>query len=296
MLNRSFAVAVLLCALQARARDWESHPAIVELTTKEDVYALSDVHGGRDRLAALLATAGLTNKEGAWAGGKSVLVVAGDVVDKGDQSLAAIDLLIALEAQAATAGGRVIVTLGNHEAEFLAKPGNKKAKRDLVKELKDKGLESKDVAKGEGTYGQWLVTRPLAAKINGWFFAHGGNTGAASVADLAAAYKKAVDAQKWDDKFLVGKDSILEGQKWWKENTLDASLKALGVQHIAFGHDPGAFEKPGKIIQRFDGKLFRLDVGMSPAVDFSKGAVLHIKGDKATAIDAAGERKMLLGE
>ena len=62
-----------------------------------------------------------------WAtgAGRRVLVVVADVIDKGDQSLASIDLLTALEAEALAAGGRVVVILGNHEAEFLADPATR---------------------------------------------------------------------------------------------------------------------------------------------------------------------------
>ena len=281
------------------ARDWSRHPAIVEVATPEDVFALGDVHGAHERLAALLVSAGLIKPDGpseagyAWAGGKRVLVVVGDVIDKADQSLASIDLLIALEAGAEAAGGRVIVTIGNHEAEFLADPSNKKAKREFDKELTAHSLDREEVAAGRGRYGEWLVHRPLAAKVNGWFFAHGGRTDGSSISALADAYRKAVDSNNWGSKALVGKDSILKAQKWWKAGTIDASLTALGARHIVFGHDPGAFEAPGSIIQRFEGKLFKIDVGMSPAVDFSHGALLLIhateSGEEATSVDAAGK-------
>ena len=114
---------------------------------------------------------------------------------------------------------------------------------------------------------------------------------------LAQAYRKAVDAGNWGAEFLVGNTSILEAQKWWQAGTLDANLKALGARHIVFGHDPGAFGGPGRIAEKFDGKLFRIDVGMSPAVDYSHGAILliHSAGttEEVASIDAAGKRSPL---
>ena len=286
---------------QAAARDWSKFPAIAELTTTEDVFALGDVHGGHERLVTLLSAAGLIKANDgafAWTGGKRVLVVLGDVIDKGSQSLQCIDLLTALEAEAAAAGGRVIVTLGNHEAEFLADPKNKKAKREFDKELSARNLNRDDVASGRGVYGEWLAQRPLAAKVNGWFFAHGGNSGGLSVTALADAYRKAVDASDWGAELLVGKESILESQKWWKaEATVDADLTALGARHIVFGHDPGAFDPPARIGHRFEGKLFRIDVGMSPAIDFSKGALLLIQatksGEEVSSVDSSGAQVKL---
>ena len=232
-----------------------------------------------------------------WSGGRRALICVGDVIDKGDQSLAAIDVMIALEAGAAAVGGRVVVTLGNHEAEFLADPGNKKAKREFDRELTTRKLDRSEVSSGRGRYGEWLVQRPLAARVNGWFFSHGGNSNGMSVSALAVAYRKAVDAGDWGAELLVGRDSILEAQKWWKAGALEANLAALGVRHIAFGHDPGAFDTPGRIAQKFDGRLFRIDVGMSPAVDFSNGALLWIhpgsRGEEATSIDASGVHRAL---
>ncbi len=82
-----------------------------------------------------------------------------------------------MQAEAAKAGGRVVVTLGNHEAEFLADPLNKKA-ADFIKEMKTSGLKPEDVAAGKDALGigEWLRSLPAAARVNDWFFAHAGNT------------------------------------------------------------------------------------------------------------------------
>jgi hypothetical protein len=283
----------------APGRDWNLYPAVVEMTTGEDVAAIGDVHGGYDRLVALLLSAGLIKRDGtqqagyAWSGGHRVLVSVGDLIDKGDQSLPVLDLLMALERAAAAAGGRVVVTLGNHEAEFLADPKNKKAEREIDRELEAKGLDPEAVAAGQAGYGEWMRRRPVAAKINSWLFAHAGNTSGATTAALSASFRKAVDADDWGAPFLLGDDSILEAQKWWKAGSLDADLAAVRARHIVFGHDPGAFKQFGQIAQRFDGKLFLIDVGMSPAVDYSKGALLVIRGkgagEEAVAVDPSGK-------
>src|SRR5690349_2427045 len=60
---------------RAASRDWSRFPAVVVLTTTEDVVALGDVHGGYDRLVALLEPNGLVKRDAAspvgysWAGG-----------------------------------------------------------------------------------------------------------------------------------------------------------------------------------------------------------------------------------
>ena len=58
-----------------------------------------------------------------------------------------------------------------------------------------------------------------------------------------------------------------------------------------FGHDPGAFRDKGTI-QTKGGRLFLIDVGMTPEFDYSKGALLLIDRkdgqDVATSMDASG--------
>jgi hypothetical protein len=289
-------------AATAPARDWQRYPAIVERTTSAQVVGLGDVHGAYDRLVALLLTGGLIRKAGgqpagyAWSGGNRVLVSVGDIINKGDRAMDVIDLMRSLETQAQAAGGGVIVTLGNHEAEFMAKPGKNKSE-EIRTELEKRGLDPDKVADGETEYGQWLHQRPLAAKVNSWFFCHSGETGGQTVPQLADTFRKTVDAGKWRSRFLIGPDSILEAEKWWRDRAaIDRDLAGVKAGHIVFGHDPGAFRK-GQIEEKFGGRIFRIDVGMTPPVDYSKGALLFIDRqggtDVATSLDADGTRKEL---
>ena len=289
-------------AAETPARDWQRYPAIAERTTSAQVVGLGDVHGAYDRLVALLLAGGIIRKAGnqpagyAWAGGNRVLVSVGDLINKGDRALDVIDLIRSLEAQAPAAGGGVIVTLGNHEAEFMAKPGRNKAE-EIRDELEKRKLDPDKVADGETEYGQWLHQRPLAAKVNNWFFCHSGNTGGQTVAQLADTFRQTVDAGKWKSRFLIGPDSILEAEKWWRDRAaIDRDLAEVKAAHIVFGHDPGAFTK-GRIEEKFGGRVFRIDVGMTPSVNYSKGALLlidrHGTTDVAISLDADGQRQEL---
>jgi len=289
-------------AAPASARDWQRYPAVVERTTSAQVVGLGDVHGAYDRLVGLLLTGGLVRKAGgqpagyAWTGGNRVLVSVGDIIDKGDRAMEVIDLMRSLETQAQAAGGAVIVTLGNHEAEFMAKPGKNKSE-EFRAELEKRGLDPDKVADGETGYGQWLHQRPLAAKVNGWFFCHAGDSGGQTIPQLADDFRQTVDAGKWSSRFLIGPNSILEAEKWWQDRSaIDRDLAAVKAGHIVFGHDPGAFKK-GQIEEKFGGRIFRIDVGMTPPVNYSKGALLFVDRqggtDVATSLDADGARKEL---
>ncbi len=82
----------------------------------ERVVAVGDVHGDYEQFVRVLASAGLIDSNGNWTGGKTHLVQTGDILDRGPDSRAVMDLLMKLERQAAEAGGAVHCLIGNHEA------------------------------------------------------------------------------------------------------------------------------------------------------------------------------------
>jgi hypothetical protein len=265
---------------------------------------LGDVHGGYERVVALLLKAGLMKADVrspvkySWAGDRRVLVCPGDLIDKGDRSLPVLDLFMALEEQAAAAGGALIVTLGNHEAEFLAKPTRGKA-TPFATELIASGIDPQELRTTRSPYGVWIMNRPLGARVNRWFFAHGGDSAGRTMAEWTQIYRNAVDKGDWGSSTLLGQNSILVDQKWWRDGArVDSNLKALGVDHIVFGHDPGASlpnKSPRGIIRpRAEGRVFPIDVGMSPAVDLSLGALLLVDQEGpleiATEFTAEGNR------
>src|SRR5206468_5548511 len=71
----------------------------------ERIVAIADVHGAYDRYVEILRKAEIINSNDHWAGGKAHFVQLGDVVDRGDDSRKALDLLRRLEREATAAGG-----------------------------------------------------------------------------------------------------------------------------------------------------------------------------------------------
>lgn len=80
------------------------------------IVAVGDLHGDYPAYHAILRAAGLVDARDRWTGGRTVFVQLGDVVDRGPDSLKIIRHLMRLQRQAARAGGRVVVLVGNHEA------------------------------------------------------------------------------------------------------------------------------------------------------------------------------------
>jgi hypothetical protein len=277
-------------------RDWTQSPAIVDLKAEADILAVGDIHGDDERFLALLVGAGVVERgktpdELSWRAGKSVLVLTGDLVDKGTHSLAVIRLVQKLEASAAAAGGRVVALAGNHEAEFLANPAARKGS-EFRGELEAAGIDVASVASGNNELGAWLRARPFGARVDDWFFCHAGKTDGRSIAELEKAIEAGVEAEGWGTKELVGPSSLLEARlkpsPWWElpgekpEAVLDRWLGALGVKHLAFGHQPGSVHfadgtkrEKGHMAAHL-GRVFLIDCGMSRGVGDSEGALLRI--------------------
>lgn len=301
----------------ALSRDFSSHPAILEVEAADHVYAVSDVHGQYEIFVRLLAANHLIAKaepdptKVKWTGATATLVIAGDHIDKGPKSIDVIDLLRSLEEQAPRTGGRVIALMGNHEAEFLDDPRNDKAMSTgtdalgIDSQLAAIGVDPRKMAAGtdkEGR-GKWLANLPLGVRVKKWFFAHGGNTQQMSLKDLNKKLANSIAHNGFGDKDITGNDSILESQQWYGNpkdgNAGKKEVEALGgVEHIVFGHDPGAFDARGKPRQSKNGLLVKIDgaMGLHDKHSPNPAFMLHVstKGkDSAEVLDEQGNASPL---
>jgi hypothetical protein len=293
-------------------------PSIVVTQAHGDIYALGDVHGDFERMAHLLRRAGVIDKVPnspetiRWAAGDAVLVCTGDLIDKGKQSLRVLAAIRALQRDASRTGGQVVVTMGNHEAEFLAHPANNKD-GEFREEIEKSGRDLAAIATGtdaEGI-GAFLRDLPFAARVNDWFFAHSGNTKGLTLERLRAELEAGVNRDGFGARVLSDEDSLLKARlhkhPWWEQpgdadgegkQRLRHHMSALGASHLVIGHQPGEVQfadgrqrRQGEMYEAYNGLLFLIDVGMSSAIDHSKGAVLRIHGRdpvRATAIDDNG--------
>ena len=309
----------------AVSRNWTESPSIVELQTNSTIVAVGDVHGDYERLVRLLQQLGLVpaapDKPSyiAWSGGTTVLICTGDLIDKGKHSLKVISCFRELAAKAREAGGQVIVTMGNHEAEFLADPDDDDKAEQFIAELEEADLDPDDVAAGADRLGigQFIANLPLAVKVNDWFFAHACSTQGMTLTTLSTEIKDSVASDGFDVPVLLGKRGLLEGRlkplPWWEragdtpadsQTRLRGYAAALGAKHLVMGHQPGKAvfsdgtkRKAGEMAQKFDGLIFFIDVGMSKAIDKSNGAGLkierHGEHESATAIRADGTQEQL---
>ena len=201
-LSSLITITVLLaCASLTHAQDWRADGV-------ERVVAIADVHGAYEAMVETLGNVGILNDDSEWAGGEAHLVIVGDLLDRGPRSRDALDLLMRLEDEAAMAGGKVHVLIGNHEsmnmigdlryvskAEYSAfaddetrdqrnrwfrvwarrDGGNRANQRDRFDSEFPAGFFALREAFGpQGRYGKWLLQKNVVAVINGTAFVHGG--------------------------------------------------------------------------------------------------------------------------
>ena len=170
----------------------------------ERVVAVADVHGAYDAMLKTLVNAEVIDESSKWSGGGTHLIIVGDVLDRGADSRAAMDLLMRLETEAEEAGGRVHMLLGNHEimnlvgdlryvslGEYAAFDGQEDAElrqaefekvsadgsidRDTFDQRFPPGYFAHRAAFGtDGKYGKWLLSKPVLVTANGTAFVHGG--------------------------------------------------------------------------------------------------------------------------
>ena len=206
-LKTIFFVLIVLTTVphSVAAREWRFDDV-------DRIVAIADIHGAYDAMVATLQNVDVLGDDLEWTGGQTQLVIVGDILDRGPKSRAAMDLLMRLEGEAAAAGGRVHVLIGNHEsmiltgdmryvsaAEYEAFAGDADARErahwlDLYVEQHGgatnarlgalRGKFAKDYPPGyfamrrafraDGYYGQWLLQKNIIAVINGTAFVHGG--------------------------------------------------------------------------------------------------------------------------
>jgi hypothetical protein len=177
-------------------------------TTDSRVVAFADVHGAYDRLVELLQATGVVDTSLRWSAGPAHVVSLGDLIDRGAETRAVLDLVMRLEREAAVAGGRLHVVLGNHEVMNLFGDWRYVAAADYESFAPDETVALREAAyavfatnaggdststraqfastyprgyfarqaafAATGRYGEWLRALPAIAVVNDTAYVHGG--------------------------------------------------------------------------------------------------------------------------
>lgn len=255
-------------------------------TTGQRVVAVGDLHGDLDNALAVLRLAGLVDDAGSWAGGATVLVQTGDLVDRGDEGREVLALLRRLQEEAAAAGGRVVQLLGNHELMNLTGDWRYVSTGDLAGYGGRAGREAAFGPLGED--GAWLRTLPVVAVVEGTVFVHGGVTPARAALGVEALNREV-------PRVLAGTlVADPESPTWYRGYlqepeplacaNLERALVALGARRMVVGHTT---QRSGDVAVRCGGRLLGIDTGISDAYGGHLNA-LELRGGDARALTPAG--------
>ena len=205
-MKRPILLALLSAAVAlGGARQAPAQAAAVRWKDVDRVVAFADVHGAYAEMVALLRGTGIIDGQDRWAAGRTHLVSLGDLLDRGADSRKAMDLLMRLQGEAESQGGRVHVVLGNHETMNIlgdlryVVPGEYASYADLEPageraELRQAWEAAHGAGSAEefdrnfppgyfghraafsadGRYGRWLLSLPVAIAIDDTLFMHAG--------------------------------------------------------------------------------------------------------------------------
>ncbi len=256
-------VAADACPIKSRPLRHEQRGRLV---------ALGDVHGDLDATRRALRLAGAIDESDQWIGGTLQLVQTGDILDRGDDEQAILDLFERITKEATAAGGAVYQLHGNHElmnamgdfryvtrggfADFASEP----PPEPLTKEARARAFFP------GGSYAKKLAELDMVTVVGDSVFVHGG---------VLPRFVPELEKSNRDVRcFLLGgheqpPPAVLdsEGPLWTRAfssdtpncSELEKTLSALGVKRMVVGHTP----QLSGITSACDEKVWRIDTGMA---------------------------------
>jgi len=249
----------------------------LRLPAAKRLVAIGDLHGDLAGARAALRAAGALDEHDHWNGGDLVVVQTGDVLDRGDDERALLDLLAALETEAHAAGGALVLLLGNHELMNAAgdfryvTPAGYHAFDDVpgadAAGDAPAQVRSRLAALGPGhPYARRLAGHAVIAIVGDTVFSHAGVLGdwVHRVDDVNRSARCWLDGQASEPPAALTSDDSPVWTRAAGGATVDcaqvaAALAALHAQRMVVGHTV----QQGGITSACDGALWRIDVGLS---------------------------------
>jgi hypothetical protein len=237
------------------------------------IIAIGDVHASPEKASEVFKMAGVMDMNGDWAGGDYTwLMLMGDLVGRGFDSLKMLDIVMHMNETAVAAGGKVVVLTGNHELMNLNAIYSYVTTADL--ECTDGSEGREDAFASTSKYGKYLrsVLQPYYI-WNQVLFVHGGidigwvRNGLNKVDDMLrktlSVERGSVDlyyeddlngfeSPMWNRKLLLNTEE--EACKLWREIKL-----FMNITHIVMGH---TISDDQRCWVRCGGEVIGLDVAI----------------------------------
>jgi len=241
--------------------------------------AIGDLHGDLGGTRAALRAAGAIDEGDRWIGGALVVVQTGDVLDRGDDEQAILDLLARLDGEARAGGGALIQLLGNHElmngaGDFrYVTPGGLHDFDDAPGPAAVAAGRAPGEARGRlgalgpgGSYAHRLAQHAVIAIVGDTIFSHAGvlDTWVTRIDEVNQTARCWLDGQVEElPPALTSDDSPVwtraAGTAAVDCAAIARALAALGVKRMVVGHTVQATG----ITSACDGTLWRIDVGLA---------------------------------
>ncbi len=146
------------------------------MLTPVPIYIMGDVHGQLRQLIKLLQQEQLIDHQHHWIGKQAIIWFIGDLVDRGKESIAVLDLVMNLQREAVIAGGQVGCLLGNHEMLMLAayRFGRRSTglSSNFITRWRRTGGQKDDLAKLTREHLQWMAQLPAMVKLGSTLLIH----------------------------------------------------------------------------------------------------------------------------
>jgi len=262
------------------------------------IVAIADIHGDLDAARAALRLGGAIDEEDHWMGGDLVVVQTGDILDRGDDERAIMDLFGRLGREAERAGGAVHVLNGNHELmnayvdlRYVTEGGFADFEGVGEVEPVDSVLASVEPSQRArvaafrpgGVVARLLAQQTMTVVVGNTLFAHAGilpehlDLGLDSMeAEVKAWLLADVPQPEWirGDRSPVWNRLFSDQPDLAACDTLDLVLNRLGVERMVVGH---TVQRTG-ITSFCGGRVWCIDVGMAAHYG-GRPEVLEIRGD-----------------
>ena len=228
--------------------------------------SVSDFDGHIEGFSMLLRGEGVIDSNFNWIYGDGHLIISGDLFDRGFHITECMWLLYKLEAEAANAGGKVHLIIGNHEIMNLTDDW----RYVEVKYFNNAHLMGKRMSELYGSdteLGRWLRSKNIIEKIGDYGFLHGGISPQVSAFNLSydeinnygRQEMNAIPCGNLACNVVNGSDGIY----WYRgmaysqltQLEVDDILNNFGVKRLVIGHT-----KDNTIRSLYNDKVMAIDM------------------------------------
>lgn len=272
-------------------------PAPSNIQFEGKIAALSDIHGQFEVFTNLLKANQIIDDKLRWSFGDGMLVITGDVFDRGPKVLDTLWMLYRLEQEAKQQGGQLHLLLGNHE--YMVLTGDLRYLHPFYEITADlMGKEYHHLFGTDSVLGRWLRAKSTILKVNDTLFMHGGLSPAfvehgLDFETINEQYRKSIDTLLTGESNNPAVNALHDRQSpiWYRgyfygngleQETLDAILEKADVSRIVVGHTSMQSVK-----SYFNNKVLAVDTSIKKGM---QGELLFIQDNNLTRATYQGEK------